>query len=184
VVLARNILFAFFISVIPALTPVIGLKELRLQPCSLGLNGFGMAVPALFTRTSSRPKVATADSLPLGLLALSTNQRSLPIFLAAVAIAGVGYSLSFLGGLNLINANAPVHHRGGTISAVLVIAYFLQGAVALLLGIAAKAWGLGIAIDLGSVAIDLFGTVTVSLALLNGRSVKQAAVSPELLEIS
>jgi hypothetical protein len=125
-----------------------------------------------------------ASFVGMGLLALSTNQRSLPIFLAAVAIAGVGYSLSFLGGLNLINANAPVHHRGGTISAVLVIAYFLQGAVALLLGIAAKAWGLGIAIDLGSVAIALFGTVTVTLALLNRRPVKQAAVSPELFEIS
>jgi MFS family permease len=37
-----------------------------------------------------------ASFVGMGLLALSTNQRSLPIFLAAVAIAGVGYSLSFL----------------------------------------------------------------------------------------
>src|SRR5271154_189702 len=37
VVLARNIVFSFFISVIPALIPVLGLKELRLQPCALGL---------------------------------------------------------------------------------------------------------------------------------------------------
>src|ERR1700722_2982204 len=33
VILARNIIFSFFISIIPALIPVIVLKELRLQPC-------------------------------------------------------------------------------------------------------------------------------------------------------
>jgi MFS family permease len=38
VVLARNILFSFFIAVIPALMPVVGLKELHLRPCSLGLT--------------------------------------------------------------------------------------------------------------------------------------------------
>src|SRR3984893_2109285 len=32
VVLARNVLFAFFISIIPALMPVVGLKELHLLP--------------------------------------------------------------------------------------------------------------------------------------------------------
>ncbi len=39
VVLARNLLFAFFISVIPALMPVVGLKQLHLQPCTLGFAG-------------------------------------------------------------------------------------------------------------------------------------------------
>jgi hypothetical protein len=37
VVMARNILFAFFISVIPALLPVVGPKELRLDPSNFGL---------------------------------------------------------------------------------------------------------------------------------------------------
>lgn len=36
-VLARNFLFALFVSAIPALMPVIALKELRLQPAMLGL---------------------------------------------------------------------------------------------------------------------------------------------------
>jgi hypothetical protein len=89
----------------------------------------------------------------MGLLVLSTYQHSLSIFLAAVATAGVGYSLSFLGGLNLINANAPTHHRGGTLSAVLLVAYFLQGVVALFLGAAATAWGLRTGVDLGCGAI-------------------------------
>ncbi len=108
----------------------------------------------------------------MGFLVLSTYQHSLPIFLAAVAIAGVGYSLSFLGGLNLINANAPTHHRGGTLSAVLLIAYFLQGMVALLLGVAATAWGLRIAIDLGCAAIASLGIAALWLATLNRQTVE------------
>ena len=36
-VLARNFLFALFVSAIPALMPVIALKDLRLAPAMLGL---------------------------------------------------------------------------------------------------------------------------------------------------
>ena len=36
IVLARNVLFALFISVIPALMPVVGLKTLHLSPSHLG----------------------------------------------------------------------------------------------------------------------------------------------------
>jgi hypothetical protein len=34
----------------------------------------------------------------------------------------MGYSLLLSGGLNLINAKAPAHHRGGTLSALILIA--------------------------------------------------------------
>ena len=37
IVLARNLLFAFFISIIPSLIPVVGLRELHLDPSDLGL---------------------------------------------------------------------------------------------------------------------------------------------------
>jgi MFS family permease len=37
VVLLRNVLFTFFIAVVPALLPVVGLKELHLSPSNLGL---------------------------------------------------------------------------------------------------------------------------------------------------
>src|SRR5258707_14157309 len=36
--LARNIFFAFFIALIPALTPVFVLKELKLQPAGCGIR--------------------------------------------------------------------------------------------------------------------------------------------------
>jgi hypothetical protein len=108
--------------------------------------------------------------LGMGLLVLSSYKHSLPIFIAVIAVAGVGYGLSFLGGLNLVNANAPTHHRGGTLSAVFLIAYFLQGAVVLLLGAVETAWGSRIAIDLGCAAIA-FLSIT---ALLLARSVNQS----------
>jgi MFS family permease len=106
-----------------------------------------------------------AAATGMGLLVLSSSQRSLPIFLAAIAAAGVGYSLLFLGGLNLINAHLPTHHRGGTLSAVFFVAYLMQGAVALLLGAVATAWGLKMAIDLGSAVISVFSVLAIALAV-------------------
>jgi len=70
VVLARNILFAFFISVIPALIPVIGLKELRLQPCSLGLlftsMGAGSVLSAVFVLPAARERLSSNTLIVLG----------------------------------------------------------------------------------------------------------------------
>src|SRR5260370_6437136 len=52
VVLARHFLFALFISVIPALMPVVGLKVLHLSSSNLGLSftsmGAGSVVGAVF----------------------------------------------------------------------------------------------------------------------------------------
>jgi hypothetical protein len=105
-----------------------------------------------------------ASTVGMGLLVLSASQHSLAIFLAAIAAAGIGYSLSFLGGLNLINANAPIQHRGGTLSAVLLVAYLMQGVIALLLGLLATAWGLRVAIELGSAGIGVLSIIAISLA--------------------
>jgi hypothetical protein len=55
VVLARNALFALFISVIPALMPVVGLKALHLNPSQLGLlftsMGVGSVAGAVFNES-------------------------------------------------------------------------------------------------------------------------------------
>jgi MFS family permease len=55
IVLARNVLFALFISVIPALMPVVGLKVLHLSPCNLGL---------LFTSMGAGSVAAAAFIIP------------------------------------------------------------------------------------------------------------------------
>jgi len=52
----------------------------------------------------------------------------LPVFLAATAISGAGYSLLFFS----VNSAAPAEHRGGVLSAVYLLAYVSLGAVSLL----------------------------------------------------
>jgi MFS family permease len=105
-----------------------------------------------------------ASTAGMGLLMLASAQRSLPIFLASIAAAGIGYSLSFLGGLNLINSKAPEQHRGGTLSAVLLVAYLMQGVIALFLGAIATARGLQVAVDLASAAIAVLSLTAIALA--------------------
>jgi cyanate permease len=65
---------------------------------------------------------------------LAATANSLAVFLIAIAVWGIAYSLSFLGGLTLVNAAAPDRHRAASLSAFYLVAYFVQGAVALLLG--------------------------------------------------
>jgi MFS family permease len=103
VVLARNILFAFFISVIPALMPVVGLKELHLQPCSLGLlftsMGAGSVFGAVFVlpwarqRLSSNASTVFANLLVAVVYLLMAFVRQPPIFMVVAALAGIGWTL-------------------------------------------------------------------------------------------
>jgi MFS family permease len=116
------------------------------------------------TRSMVLGGVATAAGMML--LAWSATSHSLWIFLGSAVAAGSGYSLLYTGGLGLINANAPVHHRAGVLSSVYLVAYLMQGVIALLIGMAATAWGLKLAIDLGSAAIALLSIGAIALAAL------------------
>ena len=59
IVLTRNVLFALFISVIPALVPVVGLRALHLGPCQLGIlftsMGAGSIAAAAFISLAKSP---------------------------------------------------------------------------------------------------------------------------------
>ena len=114
------------------------------------------------------------SAISLGLLMLAAEQHALPVYLIATTLAGAGYALLFLGGLTLISQNAPTAHRGASISAVYLIAYLLQGVVALTLGFIATASGLQTAIDIGAPALASLSITTGVLALSIGR--KKAAV--------
>jgi MFS family permease len=105
-----------------------------------------------------------ASAAGMALLMLSAKEHSLPVFLAATAMAGIGYSLLFSGALGLINANAPTDHRAGTLSAIYLIAFLTMGVTALVLGAVATVWGLDVAIDIGSPAIALLGIAASVLA--------------------
>jgi predicted MFS family arabinose efflux permease len=110
-----------------------------------------------------------ASTISMLLLVLSVTVHALSIFLIAIATAGAGCSLLFLGGLNLIMASAQVDHRGGLLSALYVAAYLMQGVVALLAGAAATAWGLESAVELASVGIGLLSFAAIALAIIPKR---------------
>jgi MFS family permease len=100
------------------------------------------------------------------LLILATSDHALAVFLLSSASSGVGYSLLFMGGLNLINAHAPAHHRAGTLSALFLVAYLMQGVVAMSLGRAATRWGLDLAIDVGCAALAVLSLFAIALVVL------------------
>jgi MFS family permease len=138
VVLARNILFAFFISVIPALIPVIGLKELHLQPCSLGLlftsMGAGSVFSAVFVLPRVRERVSSNTLIVLGnalvvlvyLLMALVRQREL--FLVVAALAGAGWTLSASELWVAAQRAMPSWARGRMNATVIMVS---QGAIAL-----------------------------------------------------
>jgi MFS family permease len=105
------------------------------------------------------PVALIATALGFSSLIVAAQTQSLALFLVFCVLGGVGYSLLFAAGLQIIGKFAPAHHRAGTLSAGYLVAYLVQGGVALWLGGEATAQGLGRAVDLGAPAI-------VGLALL------------------
>jgi predicted MFS family arabinose efflux permease len=104
VVLARNSLFALFISVIPALMPVVGLKVLHLNSSNLGLlftsMGAGSVVGAVFIipwlRARLSPDFVTlsANLLLVLVYVLMALVRQAETFFLVAAFAGLGWTMS------------------------------------------------------------------------------------------
>lgn len=138
VVLARNFLFALFISVIPALMPVVGLKVLHLSPSGLGLlftsMGAGSVVGALFiipwlrTRFSSDCLTILANLLLVFVYVLMALVRQTELFFIAAAAAGVGWTLS-ASELWVAAQRAIPNRLRGRMNAMVIMAS--QGAIAL-----------------------------------------------------
>ena len=117
---------------------------------------------------------ALASASGVGLLAIAAARHALPIYLAATAIAGVGYSLLFFAGLAVINAAATPQHRGGILAALYLIAYLSLGSVALVLGFIARSASLGLAIDVGAGVIALLSLTTLGCALMRKSATMEA----------
>jgi MFS family permease len=104
IVLARNVLFALFISAIPAVVPVVGLKVLHLNSSNFGLlftsMGAGSVIAALFIvpwfRAHFSPNALTLSANLLIVLAygLMGFVHQIELFLLVAALAGVGWTLS------------------------------------------------------------------------------------------
>jgi MFS family permease len=103
-VLVRNFLFALFISVIPALMPVVGLQVLHLSSSQLGFMFTGMGAGSVFgavfviswLRARFSPDSVTLWANLLIVLAylLMAFVRQAEGFFVVAALAGVGWTLS------------------------------------------------------------------------------------------
>jgi MFS family permease len=165
VVLARNILFAFFISVIPALMPVVGLKELHLQPCSLGLlftcMGAGSVFGAVFVLPWARQKLSSNASTVLANLLVAVVYllmafvRQPSIFMIVAALAGIGWTLG-ASELWVAGQRAIPGWARGRLSAIVIMVS--QGAISLggvVWGFFSQAAGVNIMLVIAGITLAL-----------------------------
>jgi MFS family permease len=175
VVLARNLLFAFFISVLPALIPVIGLKELRLQPCSLGLLFASMAAgsvfSAIFVLPRAREKLSSNTLIVLGNLlvavvyVLMALVRQRELFLVVAALAGAGWTLSASELWVAAQRTMPSWARGRMNATVIMLS---QGAIALggiVWGFSSQAAGVKVTLIVAAVAMALSLLLAIPLSI-------------------
>lgn len=151
VVLARNLLFAFFISIIPALIPVVGLKELHLDPSSLGLvftcMGIGSVLGAVlvlpWARASFRSNTVTllANILVAVVFFMMATIREPISFMVTAALAGTAWTLA-ASELWVAGQRAMPSWARGRMNATIIMT--AQGAVALggiVWGSSVSMWG-------------------------------------------
>jgi predicted MFS family arabinose efflux permease len=175
VVLTRNILFSFFISVIPALIPVIGLKELRLRPCSLGLlfaaMGAGSVLSAIFVLPWARKRLRSNTLILLGNLlvvlvyVLMAFVRQRELFLVVAALAGAGWTLSASELWVAAQRAMPSWARGRMNATVIMVS---QGAIALgsiVWGFSSQAAGVNVTLVLAAIAMAVSLLLAIPLSI-------------------
>ncbi|WP_431219244.1 MFS transporter [Leifsonia xyli] len=156
---------------------LIGSHNVLVTGLVLAIMSTMIGVTAVLARRFAPGRLVIAGALitvvDLALLVLSAQTHSLPLFMVTTVFAGAGYGLLFSGGLGLIATHAPAHHRGGTISAVYLVAYVFQGAIAFTLGAIATAGGLGTALVIGAVAIGVLAATAFLLAGIVRRATRE-----------
>ena len=161
--IARNVLFSLFISVIPTLLPVVGLKVLQLNSTSLGLLftslGIGAVlgglwiVPIVKARLSANG-VTVLASIVLGLTYfLMGCIRQPPVFIFVAGIGGVAWTLAAaeLWAAGLSAANPGLRGRVNAMLMVVANAGLVIGG--LLWGVMPDRFGVGATLHTASVAL-------------------------------
>jgi len=138
VVLARNFLFALFITVVPALMPVVGLKVLHLSSSSLGLLftsmgagsviGAVLIIPWLRARFSPDCLTLLANLLLVLVYVFMAFVRQTEVFFVVAALAGAGWTMSASELWVAAQRAMPNWARGRMNATVIMIS---QGAMAL-----------------------------------------------------
>jgi predicted MFS family arabinose efflux permease len=179
-ILLRNAVFSSFVVVVPALTPVLLLKELRLDGSSLGLVfaslGVGSVVSAIFviprlrSRFSSDVLIVIAQIALAAIFLLMSMVHHCVYCLVPMALAGASWTLA-TSELWVTAQRAMPNSVRGRVSATMMMAS--QGAMAL----GGIIWGFigqiaGTRPTLLAAAFLLF-TVTVGPVLLFGKRRKR-----------
>ncbi len=151
IVVARNLLFAFFISIIPSLIPVVGLRELHLNPSDLGLvftsMGIGSVLGAVFILPWARAKfhsntvTVLANILVAIVFFLMGTIRETALFLVAAGLAGTAWTMA-ASELWVAGQRAMPSWARGRMNATIIMA--AQGAMALggvVWGTSVSIWG-------------------------------------------
>jgi MFS family permease len=138
IILIRNAIFSFFIAIIPALLPVVGLRELHLSPSNLGLlftsMGIGSVVAAVVVlpwgrRRYSPNTLTRAAGLLLSIAyILMALIRETPAFLLIAALGGVVWTVSAAELWVAAQRAMPGWARGRMNATVIMVS---QGAMAL-----------------------------------------------------
>jgi MFS family permease len=138
VILFRNALFSLFIAVVPALMPVVGLKELHLGPSNLGLlytsMGIGSVVAAVVILPWARAHFSPESLTQMAMLArwiavaLMALVREPHAFLLVAALAGVVWTVMAAELWLAAQRAMPVWARGRMNATVIMVS---QGAMAL-----------------------------------------------------
>jgi len=109
-------------------------------------------------------------ALGMALTATAVAVSSAPFFLAASALAGVGFGLAFMGALRHLSAAIPADRRAEVMSAFYVVGYLSLALPAVAAGFIANAIGLSETFELLSA-----GVVVVALVVAaGGRRIQEA----------
>jgi len=170
IILIRNAIFSFFIAIIPALLPVVGLKELHLSPSNLGLlfasMGIGSVLAAVlilpWARAHFSPNTLTGLAALLSSIVyiLMALIREAPAFLLAAALAGVVWTVSAAELWVAAQRAMPGWARGRMNATVIMVS---QGAMALggiLWGMIAAMAGVNTALIVAAVLVLAALTLT------------------------
>ena len=175
VILTRNLLFGFFIAVVPALTPVVAFQHLRLEANQLGLVFTSLGIGSLlgatlvlpYARRKATPNTLTilASFILVSVFVLMAVVPNVWIFLPVAALAGISWTVS-ASELWIAGQRAMPDWARGRMNAVHMVAS--QGGVALggiLWGWSATSFGLGNTLTGGAILLTASLLLAIPLSI-------------------
>jgi MFS family permease len=138
---------------------------------TLALSSLVIGVTALLIqRLHAHLAIAIGAATSIGglaAMAATASSGSLALLLTWAVIGGVGYSLTFTGGLSLLARTTPNEHRGATLSLLYLFSYLLQAVTAIGAGALATVVGLGPAIGIVAPIVGVLCVAAIALAAVD-----------------